>query len=984
MKRLLIPLSLILFLLTPTSLAVAQFANSDLAGTVTDQQGGALPGVVVTARNEATNLTRSAVTANTGTYAINGLKPGKYTLVFELSGFRTVELAGVELRVGEKARFSAKMELGAIEESLTVTGEAPVVEVTSKEIGGTLTTQEFETLPSQNRSALLFAALLPGVVPEPSTESTASDALFINGQDDNNNSFNTDGANNDDDVIGARAGSQARTPIEAIQEFQVLTTQFDAEFGRALGGVLNAVTKSGGNQFAGSVFTYFQDSGLNEPNFFVEERDLEEPDTQYRTSGFTLGGPLVKNRAFFFVSYEDNLNEEGIVGSFVGRPDLNFTTTENNDIENYLFKVDYRPVQNHHLAARYLLEESPQFNQVIGAVTSEGIREEDDTDTNWSLTWDAVLSGAAFNTVRGSFTKEDVAFAHPGFNGNGQNFPAQRGLTPRETHPGFIGGASDVAQARVNRSTQLDDTFSYFLPELKGEHEFRAGFQWSEREETFADFGLSNGDFFNFLGDRPFNPNDISTYPGSFRIRLLGGQTAPIPNNETLGVFVQDDWRISERVTLNLGVRWDEEDITDDSNNFAPRVGFAWDPLGKGKTVVRGGFGRFYDRFQLGFYQNFFLDALSLPQGFLTTIPDVVGGDRQFFFDIVQANGITNLTQLRDFLARMLEGGARPPINLDPTVDHPGRRQSYADTISLGAEHEVYRGISAAVDLIHTENRDELLLVDLNPISRAQGNTRPNISIANGQPIALRSISTFVNAGEHDYDALQLSATKRSGARWTGRVAYTYAQSEGNNEGGAAGTATAFFQRRTQTGYDFDRGVITGAPLDLGLDDPRSRDVPVQYLREHNFVLSGTYRVPGTSWRDNGGFNVAGIYRYLSGQPITLFTNNNFLDNGNREPLPGGTYDADTGTSVSQNGVDFNGRLRGADNPSFDRLDLSLRYDLPFTSRYVLKIQADIFNLFDSVNYQDLGGNRDNTAAFLNPAVALNPREFQVGFKFEF
>ncbi len=248
-------------------------------------------------------------------------------------------------------------------------GTVPLIETTSKEIGGTFTAQEFEALPSQSRSALLFASLLPGVIGFPSTESTASDALFVNGQDDNNNSFNVDGANNDDDVIGARAGAQTRTPIEAIQEFQVVTTQFDAEFGRTVGGVLNAVTKSGGNAFNGSAFGFFQDSGLNEPNFFTERNDLEQPDAEYRSLGFTAGGPLVRGKAFFFVSYEDNLNEEGITGAFSTRPDLNFTTIENNDIENYLGRIDYRPLDSQHLVLRYLLEESPQFNQVIGNVT---------------------------------------------------------------------------------------------------------------------------------------------------------------------------------------------------------------------------------------------------------------------------------------------------------------------------------------------------------------------------------------------------------------------------------------------------------------------------------------------------------------------------------------------------------------------------------------------------------------------------------------
>jgi hypothetical protein len=959
--------------------AAAQFANADLAGTVTGEDAVPVAGVVVTATHDATQLARSTRTAANGGYAINGLQPGLYTVAFAKEGFRTVEQSGIELRVGQEARLNVRLDLQTVAETISVTGRAPIVETTSKEVGGTFTAAEFEALPTQSRSALLFAALLPGVVGFPSTESTASDALFVNGQDDNNNSFNVDGVNNDDDVIGARAGGQARTPIEAIQEFQVLTTQFDAEFGRSVGGVLNAVTKSGGNDVHGSAFAFLQDSGLNEPNFFTERNDLEQPDAQYRSLGFTAGGPIVRGKAFFFVSYEDNLNEEGITGAFSPRPDLNFTTTENNDISNYLARLDYRPVPNHHMVARYLLEESPQFNQIIGNVTLEGAREEDDTDSNWTLSLDSVFGARAFNTARLSFTKEDVAFANPGFNGNGQSFEAQRNLSVSEAHPAFTGGASTVAQARVNRSTQLDDTFSYFLPEWRGEHELRVGFQHSEREEEFSDFGLANGQFLLFPFDFPFDPDDITTYPGAFQIRVLGGLSAEIPDNRTLGVFLQDDWRISERLTLNLGVRYDEEDVTDDQN-FAPRLGFAWDPLGKGRTVVRGGYGRFYSRFEMGFFQSFFLDSVNLPQGFILRLPDIAA-NQQLFFGLAQANGVTTLAELRALLIAMLEGGAVAPLNVQPTVDHPDRRQPYLDSYSLGAEHELWPGISASIDLVHGENRDVLLLVDLNPPSNS---VRPNISVLNGQQVEMGPITTWVNAGENDYDAVQLALKKRFTGRWGGQVSLTLAQSEGNDVGGAAGTGIAYFQRRTETGYDFDTGQIIGQPLDLGLDDPRGRDVPVNWHRDVNLVLSGQYRVPGTSWRDGGGLVVSGIYRYMTGEPQTLFENSLRLANGQRAPLPPGGYDASEPSGIAENGTRFDGKLGGAEEPDFSRLDLSFRYDVPIVREIKAQLVADVFNVFDEVNYDGFGGNVFGQDIFLTPQVAFNPREYQFGVRVEF
>src|SRR5947209_2583731 len=231
--------SILLILMAFASQAGAQFANASLGGTVSGNEGGGLPGVSITVKNQASGLVRTTVTASDGSYSVTGLKPGTDEVSYELAGFRTINKKDVELRVGQETRLGVTLEVGALEESITVVSDAPIIETTSKEIGGTLNTQEFLDLPSQNHSFALFAALLPGVVPSPATESTSADAIFANGQDDNNNAFYVDGANNDDDVIGARAGAQARTAIEAIQEFQVLTSQFDAEFGRSTGAILN-------------------------------------------------------------------------------------------------------------------------------------------------------------------------------------------------------------------------------------------------------------------------------------------------------------------------------------------------------------------------------------------------------------------------------------------------------------------------------------------------------------------------------------------------------------------------------------------------------------------------------------------------------------------------------------------------------------------------------------------------------------------------
>ena len=212
--------------------------------------------------------------------------------------------------------------------------------------------------------------MIPGVVPNVATASTAADSIFVNGQDNNNNSFNVDGANNDDDVIGGSAGAQTRTAIEAVQEFQILTTQFDAEFGRTQGGVINAVTKSGTNDIRGTAFYYYQGKELNAPNFFTERNDQEKPDIRFQSIGGVLGGPIIRDRFHFFGSFERLTPEEGIARTFETRPELSFVTTEDNLLRNALVKFDYQLNDAHKAAVRYLQEYSPQYNQIIGGATT--------------------------------------------------------------------------------------------------------------------------------------------------------------------------------------------------------------------------------------------------------------------------------------------------------------------------------------------------------------------------------------------------------------------------------------------------------------------------------------------------------------------------------------------------------------------------------------------------------------------------------------
>jgi hypothetical protein len=259
------------------SAASAQQGTSELRGLVLDTQNAVLPGVTLTIRNQDTGMFRETVSNTDGTYFVTGLPPGPYEIRAMLSGFKQYTRPDVRLEIGKTTTLDVALEVGRVEEVVTVTAEAPIVDVSSKEIGGRLTSRDLIDLPSVNRNFVGFIGLLPGIVPNISSESFGSDAAFVNGTDSRNNNFFVDGANNNDDFIGQRAGTQARTPIEAIQEFQVLTHQFDAEFGRTTGAVINAVTKQGTNRFRGSAFSFLQDAAWTKKDFFAEHRRPHRP-----------------------------------------------------------------------------------------------------------------------------------------------------------------------------------------------------------------------------------------------------------------------------------------------------------------------------------------------------------------------------------------------------------------------------------------------------------------------------------------------------------------------------------------------------------------------------------------------------------------------------------------------------------------------------------------------------------------------------------
>jgi hypothetical protein len=472
-KRLsLVALALILCVVA----VIAQEGTASLRGTVTDPNGAVVPNATVSLANQETGIDRRTVTTNeSGDYVFTSLTPGIYRVTVEGTGFKRSVKENVRLNVGETQEFNFAMEIGGSSETVVVTSDQPLVETSSSKIGGHITQEELIELPSINRNFIGFVGLVPGVVPNISTESFGSDAVSVNGQDPRYNNYLLDSANNNDDVIGQRAGSQARTALEAVKEFQVLTNQFDAEFGRTSGGIINAITRSGTNGFHGSGFGFFQNSNWNAKDRFAVLQQLPKPDAKYAQFGGTIGGPIKKNFAHFFFSYERTNIDQGVVISIPARPALNTSTTTATRANNYLLRGDVQPNGANQVSIRYLREESPQLNQIIPVgtrpVSLAASREEQDIDQTIVGSWTYNLRSNLVNDLRISWTQEDVAFANPGFNGG----TAMEDLPPTLQFATFVDQQSNVAQARVNDSYRLADTLTW----VKGSHTFKFGVDYN-------------------------------------------------------------------------------------------------------------------------------------------------------------------------------------------------------------------------------------------------------------------------------------------------------------------------------------------------------------------------------------------------------------------------------------------------------------------------------------------------------------------------
>lgn len=971
---------------TAISPAMAQQGTAEVRGKIVDAQAGALPGVTVVVRNQDTGMFRETVAGEDGTYFVTGVQPGRYEITATLAGFSKFLRRDVLLEVGKTTAVDIKLTVGAVTEEVTVVADAKLVDTSSKEVGGNITARELISLPSVNRNFVGFVGLLPGIVPSISTESFGSDSVTVNGQDPRNNNYTLDGVGNNDDVIGQRAGTQARTPIEAVAEFQVITNQFDAEFGRTAGAIINAVTKQGTNSFKGSAFGFFKDASLTAQDYFSKKNNLGKPDTKEQQWGGTLGGPIMRNRAHFFGSLERVVIDEGITINLPARPALNTTTTEATRVWNTVMRLDHQISANHTWGVRWLREYSPQYNQIIGDVSLAASREEDDLDQTVVGTLTSVLGNARVNTLRLGWTQEDVSFGNPCYNANGRN---QAACPPTLAFQTFTDQQNNTAQNRINDAYQIENTLSWFLPNRGGDHDVKAGFQYNYAQAKNWNDGNLNGTFSFGRSDVPFDPSDPRTYPDRFSIRI-GGPSYSLNKSTYFAAFIQDKWKMNSRMTLSLGVRYDVEiipitqvdnplfsdpsDYPVDKNNIQPRVGFAYDLHGDGSDVLRGGYGRFFDKthFELigGIYTNTVF-ATSFTRNFPLSAADAGPRAGRLPTDPFLVNGPTVNTGL---LASMFPAGSNVR-NTGASWDDPNRKASHTDQITLGYSRQFGASIGVSADYVHAMSRGLLISRDLNPGLRSttavtSGVVRQGSAELTGAVTALAAkypgfgafttgVSIPVNAGKTDYDALLLQVEKQFSNNWSARAAYTLSYSRGNTTG--AGLPASGFQ------------VLDDLHLELN-EGPTAQD------RRHNLVVSGSVIVPRTK-----GMTFSWVARALSGAPFSLFNGNIDPDrNGSQsEPLAAGDYAGTGADAYSVKG--YKSQRNGAYGPAFFKLDLRAGYRFRLNER-TLDAFVEVFNATNRVNFANPSGNQASPTFLILTGydTSSTPRLIQLGVRIGF
>ena len=983
-KRIIVAASV---LMATAGFAAAQQTSGGITGRVLDAQKAAVPGATVTARSASTGITRSEVTDASGVYRISGLPVGTYDVAVELSGFQTQVRKDLTVSVSETVTVDFDLPVAGMTEQLTVTAEAGLVDTTSSAIGGVVDPRRIENLPLNGRQFANLAVTVPGVGLGFHSDPTKSTQYSpqINGGNGRNVNYQIDGGDNNDDTVG---GLLQLFPLEAIQEFNFITSRYKAEYGRSNGGVMNIVTKSGTNQYQGSAFELFRDKSMNAKTETEQRSDIPKQDYRRNQFGGSFGGPIVQDRIHFFAAVErtqqNTFQAVTTKGLFAGVDGVYATPYREN---LFTAKETSNLTPRQYLTIRYGRNNNSQPYGATPLAAPDNWGDSKNTFNSINVNHNFALGGARLN---------EFVFQYADFS----NHISARSNHPNESFPNgvTIGQNTNTPQTTAQKKYQLRDDFSWHVAGMGGlGHDFKAGASFINEPRLFITFNTGKGVVqYTHLTDEVSGP--ISNV-----VLNDGDSRANIPLKQ-YGLYFQDDWRLNDRVTLNLGVRYDlvtglqfdqsqnpnyllaqqfgaagrfanvigyenfGKSPKNDTNNVQPRLGAVWDLRGDGRDLIRAGWGIYTD---FGYTNS----------NVLFPAADASGSRFGAVFSATNTSGLRNpdgslyaVGEPLSNLASQNEAGALPLFGqwVDPRLEQPETKQS-----SIGWSHQVGSGTVVTADYVHIDG------------SKLNVRPRLNVKIDGGErrfadiPFSPNASGTraAISRGKSRYDGLVVGLRRRlsRGLDLTG--SYTLSRSLST-----IGTA----------GDELDTRYLLDAFNPF--DDPRMLGPSRRTDARHRITASATIQLPGE-------FRVAPIFIYRSALPVYVGEGVDLNRDGELNDLPE--------RAVAFDGFDANGVAKIKDigacttincgrGAAFSQVNLRVSRVFRLGGRANIEAIGEVFNLFNAINPNNFERTVSNVVETVrlvggapNPAF-MQPSRFagdfqqpeqrvgQVGFRFSF
>jgi outer membrane receptor protein involved in Fe transport len=931
-------------LLVTTAVFAQVIGGGTLNGTVTDPSGAAIPNAKVTATQSATGVSRTTQSSGAGVYSLSSLPPGAYDVQIEAGGFKTAKLTAVTVGVGAIATFDVKLEVGGVQESVSVTAATPLIETTRSQTSTLVDERAVSELPINGRNFLDFTLLTPGV----SRDLTRFGDISFGGQRGTTNSLLVDGSDANNVFFGQSTGRSGtgRNPYsfsqDAVQEFQVSNNGYSAEVGRASGGVINVITKSGTNDFHGTGFEFFRDRSMNANTWNNNRNGRRKGPYHFNQFGGNIGGPIQENKAFFFFDYDGQRNTIPNTVILTVPPDATnplsvagynelaskYLTQYANGLRNnvYLGKVDYALSPRQQLNFRYNANRFSGINFENGGANSasEHTGNSDVSTDNVAVSYTNVINAATLFESRFSWTRD--------------NEPGAANSTAPEAQIRQA-GTLVLQIGRNNFSPRYTNIKTYqFVENLshqRGSHAYKFGFDLNVQK-------IDNYFAGNFSGSFQFNTyaDFAARTPVSFTQGFAGaGTDGPLthPNANEIAFYAQDSWRVSNRLTLNYGVRYDlyrfpnpkvknpdpgltamgidTSRINSDTNNFGPRFGFAYRLDESGRTVVRGGYGIFYGR-----------------------TPSILVGTATSNNGIqVQTYTLTsNIPTYPNILSA-------PPTGVSRTIDiyafAPDYVQPMTHQWSLNVERQLSNSYAVTLGYLgvrgeHLTRTRDVNLFPVVPVAGAYSDGTPVTILQhpNARPNSnFRRISVFDSGGDSIYHGGFIQLTKRFSQNFQVQSSYTFSKVIDDNP-----DSTSVVVGGGDDAKVAQDTLQPNADRALGNADVR-----------HRFVLSGVWDLAYAKSISNRP-----IRAILSGfqlSPVVTLQSGRFLS-----PTLGGTSDI-LNDGNTRNDRPPNVGRNTFEAPGYASVDLRVNRDFALhRERVRLRMMFEAFNLFNRANFGNI------------------------------